>query len=243
MVVDAVLRVRRQRVGTEDAGGVRLVLAEERLGQRAAGTGRALEPGAGEPVVGRLERGAVALDPRPVGCLVPAPRVAEPERRQHVELGLVRAVVLDLDADEDLGRRGLGVGHVDGPVAVAVEDAGVEELELRRRLAAPGVLLDQPPVREGGLRVVVAPAQQRVARQALEVPPVLLGVLAVIALRAGEAEHPLLEDRVLAVPEREREAELVADVRESGHPVLVPAVGAGAGVVVREVAPGVAASL
>ena len=96
-------------------------------------------------------------------------------------------------------------------------------------------------VRERDLRVVVAPAQQRVARQPFEVPPVLLDVLAVVPLRAGEAEHPLLEDRVLPVPEREREAEVVADVRDPGHAVLVPAVGARAGVVVGEVVPGVAA--
>ena len=97
--------------------------------------------------------------------------------------------------------------------------------------------MDELVVGERDLRVVVAPVQQRVARQTLEVPPVLLDVLAVVALRPGQAEHPLLQDRVLAVPEREREAELVADVRDAGHPVLVPAVRAGAGVVVRERAP------
>ena len=148
-------------------------------------------------------------------------------------------MVLDLDPGQHLGRRGLRVGHVDRPVAVVVEDAGVEQLELGIVQAA--AVVDELLVRERGLRVVVAPAQQRVARQPLEVPPVLLDVLAVVALRPREAEHPLLEDRVLAVPEREREAELVADVGDPGHAVLVPAVGAGARVVVREGVPGVAA--
>ena len=105
----------------------------------------------------------------------------------------------------------------------------------------PAAVVHELLVRERGLRVVVAPLEQRVARQPLEVPPVLLDVLAVVALRPGEAEHPLLEDRVVAVPEREREAELVADVRDAGHAVLVPAVRARAGVVVREGVPGVAA--
>ena len=102
-------------------------------------------------------------------------------------------------------------------------------------------MVDERVVGERGLRVVVAPLQQRVARQALEVPPVLLDVLAVVPLRPRETEHPLLEDRVLAVPEREREAQLVADVGDAGHPVLVPAVRAGARVIVRERVPGVAA--
>ena len=45
-------------------GAFGLVLAEERLGRRAVGPGRAVEPVAGEPVVGDDERRAVALDPR-----------------------------------------------------------------------------------------------------------------------------------------------------------------------------------
>ena len=49
-------------------------------------------------------------------------------------------------------------------------------------------------VRELRLRVHVAPAHPRVRGRGVEVPPVLLGVLAVIALGAREAEDPLLED-------------------------------------------------
>ena len=70
-------------------GGVRLVLAEERLGRLAVGAGRALEPVAGERVVGDAEGRAVALDPRTVGAALRRPRVPEPERRQHVQRRLV----------------------------------------------------------------------------------------------------------------------------------------------------------
>ena len=96
----------------------------------------------------------------------------------------------------------------------------------------PAAVVDELLVRERRLRVVIAPAKQRVTRKPLEVPPVLLGVLAVVSLGPRQAEHSLLEDRVAAVPEREREAELVADVGDAGHPVLVPAVGARPRVVV-----------
>ena len=95
-------------------------------------------------------------------------------------------------------------------------------------------------VREGALRVVVAPAQPGVAGQRVEVPPVLLDVLPVIPLRPGQAEHPLLEDGVDAVPEGEGEAQPLVAVADPAHAVLVPAVGAGAGLVVRQVVPGVA---
>src|SRR5215471_13962539 len=71
----------------------------------------------------------------------------------------------------------------------------------------------------------------------VEVPPILLGVLAVVAFRPAEAEHPLLEDRVLAVPQRQRQAPGLPVVAEPGHAVLVPAVGPRPGVVVREVVP------
>ena len=152
---------------------------------------------------------------------------------------LVRAVILELDAHQHLGRRGLRVRDVDRPVAVVVEHTRVEQLELRVLEAAP--VVDELLVGKRRLRIVVAPAQQRVTREALEIPPVLLDVLAVIALWACEAEHALLQDRVVAVPQREGETELVADVGEAGHSVLVPAVRARASVVVRERRPRIAA--
>ena len=76
---------------------------------------------------------------------------------------------------------GLGVVDLDDPVAVVVEHAGVEQLVLRVELAPPAVLGDQVVVRERRLRVVVAPAVPGVAGHGVEVPPVLLDVLAVVA--------------------------------------------------------------
>ena len=239
VVVDPVLRERRDGLRPEDAGGVRLVLAEQRLGGRPVGTGGRLQPVSRKRMVRDEQAGAVTLDPRARRRFAPRPGVPEPQGRQHVERRLVRTVVRDHDALEDIRRRRLRVRHVDRPVPVVVEDARVEQLELRV-LEAPAVV-DELLVGERRLRVVVAPAKQRVTRKPLEVPPVLLDVLAVVALRPRQAEHALLEDRVAAVPEREREAELVADVRDAGHPVLVPAVGARPRVVVRERAPRVAA--
>src|SRR5690606_673450 len=66
----------------------------------------------------------------------------------------------------------------------------------------------------------------------------LLDVLPVVAAPAGEPEHALLEDRVGAVPQRQREAERLPLVADAGHAVLVPPVGAGPGMVVREIVPG-----
>jgi hypothetical protein len=46
-----------------------------------------------------------------------------------------------------------------------------------------------------------------VGRRAVEVEVVLLDVLAVVAFTVREAEKPLLQDRVFAVPQDEGEAE------------------------------------
>src|SRR5262249_19167003 len=137
------------------------------------------------------------------------------------------------DSDERVLRRGLGVVRRDLPVAALVEDAGVDELVLGLRLAAAPVLGHELGVRVLGLWVHVAPAHPRVRRRRVEVPPVLLDVLAVVTLGAGEAEQPLLQDRVAAVPEREREAEVLPVVADAAEAVLVPAICARTGVVVR----------
>ena len=65
----------------------------------------------------------------------------------------------------------------------------------------------------------------------------LLDVLAVVAFGVGQAEQPLLEDRVSAVPQRHREAEPLLVIGEAAEAVLAPAVGPAPGVVVRQVIP------
>ena len=119
---------------------------------------------------------------------------------------------------------GLGVMDLDDPVPVLVEGAGVEQLVLRVVLAAPAVLLAQVLVGEGALGVVVAPAVPGVAREGVEVPPILLYVLAVVGLGPGQAVGTLLQDRVTAVPQRQAEAQPLLDVAETGQAVLAPAV-------------------
>src|SRR5262249_50902526 len=66
-------------------------------------------------------------------------------------------------------------------------------------------------------------------------------VLAVVALAVGQAEQPLLQVRVLPVPEGQREAEPLVIVRHAGGAGLAPAISAGARMSVSAVLPGVAA--
>src|SRR3989442_5921292 len=78
-------------------------------------------------------------------------------------------------------------------------------------------------------------------RRAVEVEVVLLDVLPVIALDVGEAEQSLRDDRILAVPQGQREAEKLLVVGDPGQAVFPPTIGAGARLVVAEVLPRVAA--
>src|SRR5215472_12672535 len=75
-------------------------------------------------------------------------------------------------------------------------------------------------------------------RRAVEVIVDLLDVLAVVALGVGQSEQALLEDRVLAVPQRQRHAKIEMLVAEAGDPILAPAIGAAARLVVRQIIPG-----
>jgi hypothetical protein len=79
-----------------------------------------------------------------------------------------------------------------------------------------------------------------VRRRAVEIEVVVLDVFPVVALAVGEPEQPFLHDRVHAVPQGHRKAEDLPVVRDAAEPVLTPAIGARAGLVVAEVVPGVA---
>jgi hypothetical protein len=75
----------------------------------------------------------------------------------------------------------------------------------------------------GRLRVLVQILHVRMRRRRVEVEVVFLDVLAVVPLAVGQPEEPLLEDRVLTVPQGEREAEELPVVGNARQPVLAPA--------------------
>ena len=187
---------------------------------------------------GRVVR--LVADLRLGSVVVPRPSVAEPECREKVKFGRLWPHVARGDANADIVGRGLGVVRGDLPIPVAVEYSGVEKLEFGIVPRTARVLLPQARIRKFGLRIVIAPAEPRGGRGRVEIPPVFLGVLAVIALRPAETEDSLLEHGIASVPERERETKMLPPIAEASQAVLAPAVGARARVVERKVAPGVA---
>src|SRR6516225_8933361 len=174
----------------------------------------------------------------PFCTLVPGPGIAKPHARQQVKARRLGPAIARFDPHMDLFRGRLRIENFDIPIAILVKHPGVEEIEGRIAAAAPPVFGDEPFVGIGGLRVFVEIAQPAVARRSIDVEIVFLDVLAVVAFVAGQAEGTLFEDRVAAVPQRERETQALLLVAQSAEPVLVPAIGARARLVVAKMLPG-----
>jgi hypothetical protein len=77
-------------------------------------------------------------------------------------------------------------------------------------------------------------------RRAVEIVIILLDVLAVVALAVGQTEQPLLEDRVLAIPQRKRKTQPLVIVTEAGKAILALVISARTGLVVGEIVPRIA---
>ena len=135
------------------------------------------------------------------------------------------APIVGVDPDMDLVRGGLRVVDLQVPVRLFVQHAAVEQVEWGLEPIPAAVLLHQLAIGEGRLGILVEVAQVAVRRGGVAVEVVLLDVLAPVALVARQAECALLQDRVLAVPEGQREAQILGPVAESPEAVLAPAVG------------------
>ena len=178
------------------AVAVEEVLRKRFLQQRYFGRSRVNGCVAGERRARKARLGATAL---------PRPGVAKPQRRQDVNRCRLGSAVAHADPDQNVIGRRFGVLDEHVEVSVVVENARVEQLVLGFVLAAAAVGRDEVAVRIRGLRILVQVLHVRVRRRRVEVEVVLLDVLAVIALAVGQPEGAFLEDRVLSVPQRERE--------------------------------------
>jgi hypothetical protein len=157
-----------------------------------------------------------------------------------VKSGRLGTAVGYRDADQDIFGSGLGVFHEDVEIAIAVESAGVEELEFRFGARTLAVLLTQTVIRECSLGILVQALHVGVGGRIVEVEIALLDVLSVVAFLAGQSEESLFEDGVAAVPEGQREADSLMAIANASDAVFVPAVGALSSLLVGEILPGVA---
>jgi hypothetical protein len=148
------------------------------------------------------------------------------------------ATVDDADSHQHVLWRLLGILDEHIEVPVVIEDAGVEQLVLRIAASAAPAFRHQFGVGEGALRIFVQILHVGMAGKVVEIEVALLDIFAVIAFIAGETEHPLLQNRIDAVPQRQCEAQLLSVIGNAGDAVFAPAVGLGACGIVAEVFPG-----
>src|SRR4029079_17898012 len=96
---------------------------------------------------------------------------------------------------------------------------------------------DERRIRKCRLRILVEKLHVGVRRRAVRVEVALLDIFSVVAFAARQAEEPFFEDGIAAVPQRDRETDPLMAIGDPGEAILVPAIGARARVVVREVVP------
>ena len=169
--------------------------------------------------------------------LTPRPQITEPDGWQEVQRGSFGSAIVHRNLDQQIFGRGLGVFHEHVEIPILIEHPGVQQLVLEVVRPAPVVFTNDLAVRVRRLRVLVQVFHVRVGRRRVEVEVALLYVLAVVPFAVGQAEQPLLEDRILAVPERERETEKLVIVGNASQAVLAPAVRSRARLIVAEVIP------
>src|SRR5215475_7609953 len=75
--------------------------------------------------------------------------------------------------------------------------------------------------------------------RAIDVEVILFDILTVVAFAVRQAEQTLLEDRILAVPQTDAQAEPLLVIADPGKTILSPVIRTGSGLVVAEIVPGI----
>ncbi len=217
VIVDAILERPRRRLPVQP-GRVAFVFAEQPLHA-------VLAPGAEmtitEGMMAGQYLGAVQAQLRLGRVEGPAPVVARPQLRQHLQAGRLIGAVMHGDAHKEVVGPMLGIFDADVAVAVVLEHAGVEDFIFGILKPAPCVFGDQVGVGKRPMRILVKHAHVGMARYTVDEKVQFLDVLTVVALRVVQAEQTLLEDRVALVPQGQAQAaEGPAHVRVAHQPHL-----------------------
>jgi hypothetical protein len=72
----------------------------------------------------------------------------------------------------------------------------------------------------------------------VEIKIIFFDVLAVVSFTAREPKEALFENRITAIPQRQGETDELLAVTDPAQAIFVPAIGCGAGMVVRQIIPG-----
>jgi len=143
-----------------------------------------------------------------------------------MQLRGLRTPVVDRDFDQKVLWIGLGIFDEHVEIAVGVKHPRIEQFVLKLFPRPPPVRFHHVATGEFLLRILVEVFHVRVGRRAVQVEVVLLDVLAVIGLAVGQAKQTFFQDRVPAIPQSNREAELLLVIGDPGQTIFSPVVGA-----------------
>ena len=172
--------------------------------------------------------------------IAPVPSITEPQRRQKMQARRLRPPIPGSDSNQDVFEGSLRVFNKNIEISVLVENARVNQFVFGIVTRPLLVLNAQLIVGKRRLRIFVEIFQIAVRGNRVEIVVILLHILAVIAFEIRQTEKPLLQNRVLLVPQSERKADVLMAVAKSGNAIFAPAVRARTCVIVREIVPRVA---
>src|SRR5262249_19116794 len=155
----------------------------------------------------------------------------------------VRAPVCNAETNQEICCRVFRILYQYVSVFVVGKDAGVEQLVFKRERVrlAPAVFLHEIRIRKCSMRVLVEGLHVAVGGYIIQIEVILLHIFPVISFAVSEPEKAFLENRVVAVPERQRKAKpgfLVADAKQT---IFTPPLCTRTGVIMWKVIPGSAA--
>src|SRR5277367_2310184 len=152
----------------------------------------------------------------------------------------IRAAIPGGNANQDIFEIGFGVLHKNIEITVLREDSSVNQLIFGVLTGPFAVFNQQLLVRKFPLRIFVQIFQIRTGWRRIEVVVILFYILAVIPFPIAQTEKALFEDRIFLIPHGERKTDVLMAIAETGNSIFAPAIGPGAGVIVREIIPGIA---
>src|ERR1700733_6013771 len=126
-------------------------------------------------------------------CHRPTPRpwVAEPQLRKQVQFSRLSAAIVNGYLDQDVIRGSVEILDENVPVAIFIENSGIDQFELIVLKTAVAILMQQLRVWVCSLGVLIKHFEIGMVWRGVEVEIVFLDVFIVVALAVGKAEQSL----------------------------------------------------
>ena len=179
---------------------------------------------------------------RPVAfsSAAPAPCVAKPDSGQHGQRSRIRAAIRNSDANQNVVFTGLGVLRGDIEITPILKRVGIGNFKLAVQPATLARFLQQLLIRKRSLRILIQRLHIGMCGRGIQVVIQLFYIFPMVPFRPGQPEEPLLQNRVLPIPKRQRKAQPPFAIADTEQAIFAPAIRPAARMIVRQIAPALA---